>query len=126
MPSRKSDDDAVAWELYNDPVRRQAAAGPARTPRRPSLSAQVPIRFDPEMVAAVGRAAEGDGMSVSSWIRHLVDKELARRAGSAGPADPTSAQAALESARRALTDLERALPPAAGAGASGSARKERV
>lgn len=123
MPSRKSADDAAAWEHYDDAANRQTKDGPARRPPRPSLSAQVPIRFDPRVVAAVGRAAEGDGMSVSSWIRHVVDQELARRAGSSSDADPMSAQAALESARRALVDLERALPRPAAAGATSGARQ---
>jgi hypothetical protein len=116
------DDDATAWKHYDDETMREASAGPAQTPRRPSLSAQVPIRFSPGTVAAVGRAAESDGMSVSSWIRHLVEKELSRRDASSGPTGRAAAQAAIETARRALGELEHALTPLAKV----SAAKESV
>jgi hypothetical protein len=122
MPPRTLDDDAAAWAHYNDETLREVSPEHARTPRRPSLSAQVPIRFSPGMVAAVGRIAESDGMSVSSWIRHLVEKELSRRDASSGPTGRAAAQAAIETARRALGELENALTPLARV----SAAKESV
>jgi hypothetical protein len=41
----------------------------------------VPVRFPPGLAAATRRAAETDGMSVSAWLRRLVEQEIARRAG---------------------------------------------
>ena len=43
-------------------------------------------------------------------IRHLVAKELSRRDASRGLTGPVAAQDAIENARRALADLEYALP----------------
>lgn len=108
-------DDRAAWEHYADPANREAAQGPGVRPRkRPSLSAQVPIRFTPETIEAVGRVAAYDGMSVSSWIRRAVELELRRRGVADDvPGDRASALEALASARQALLDLERALATAA-------------
>jgi hypothetical protein len=38
----------------------------------------VPVRFDPETLAAIKRRAADDRRSVSSWIRRAVDIELDR------------------------------------------------
>ena len=39
------------------------------------------IRFPPTLALAARRLADHDGMSLSAWIRRLVDQELGRRAG---------------------------------------------
>lgn len=71
-------DDAAAAAFYADPDNRattgESAAGPTRR-----LSEHVPIRFAPRMLAGVRRAATEDGMTVSSWIRAVVDRELRYR-----------------------------------------------
>ena len=48
----------------------------------------VPVRFPPDMKAAMDALAQRDGMSVSAWVRRLVDQEVARREGKC----PTCAQ----------------------------------
>ena len=45
---------------------------------RGRLSEMVPVRFDPETLAAIKRRAADDRRSVSSWIRRAVDMELDR------------------------------------------------
>lgn len=52
-------------------------AGRRRTAN--GLSSHVPVRFSPEMIEAVKRLADEDGLTVSSWIRGLVSTELERR-----------------------------------------------
>jgi predicted DNA binding CopG/RHH family protein len=39
----------------------------------------VPIRFEAEIIDRAKERAERDGLTVSSWIRRLVDRELAGR-----------------------------------------------
>ncbi len=65
-------------DFYKDPE-NQAPAGPAYRRVAPRLSSTVPVRFPQEMIAAVKRFADLDGMTVSSWIRRLVAKEIRRR-----------------------------------------------
>ena len=59
--------------FYADPI-NQAPQGPAR--RR--LSDAVPVRLDPEVLAAVRERAQSDDRSISSWIRLAVERELSR------------------------------------------------
>ena len=51
-----------------------------RLGRKATLTAPVPVRFDPEVLEVVKRLAEADGRSVSSWVRRAVDHELHRTA----------------------------------------------
>jgi hypothetical protein len=39
------------------------------------------IRFPPGLIATVRRISSNDGMTVSAWIRRLVDQEIGRRDG---------------------------------------------
>lgn len=80
------DDENQVDEFYRDPA-NQVPAGPAyrRTGRR--LSATVPVRFPQAIIDAVKRLADQDGVTVSSWIRRLVAREVMRRQ----PADVTIA-----------------------------------
>jgi hypothetical protein len=75
------DDDAAARH-YEDPA-NLAPAGPAYPTRGPrgskGLSSHVPVRFGPDLVAAVKRLADIDGVTVSSWVRALVAREVERR-----------------------------------------------
>lgn len=45
------------------------------------LSEHVPIRFPETLASAAKRLAEQDGMSMSAWVRRVVDRELAARSG---------------------------------------------
>jgi hypothetical protein len=54
----------------------QQPQGPARRRRQPALTAMVPVRFAPEQLAEIQRAAEADDRSVSSWIRRAATHQL--------------------------------------------------
>lgn len=71
--------DADAFEYYDDPAQREPAAGDAR--RRPArtLASYVPVRFPAGTIAAVRPLAETDGMSVSAWIRRVVNSAIRQR-----------------------------------------------
>jgi hypothetical protein len=68
-----------AHEFYKNPE-NLIPAGPARRPQRPAgKSGLVPVRFPQDMIAAVRRLAGQDDVTVSSWIRQVVAKEIKRR-----------------------------------------------
>src|SRR5215475_939429 len=73
-----NDDMRHAVDYYKDPD-NQVPAGPAHRRTTPRLTSLLPIRFPEEMIAAAKRLADIDGMTVSSWIRRLVAKEIKRR-----------------------------------------------
>jgi hypothetical protein len=76
-------EDCAVYLHYIDPANRQPAEDAharATQPRR--LSRHVPIRFEAETIDRAKEVAEREGLTVSSWIRRLVDRELA---GSHGP-----------------------------------------
>jgi hypothetical protein len=78
-------------DFYADPE-HLLPAGPVRKRKRPIMSEMVPVRFPRDMIAAVKRFASQDGMTVSTWIRRLVAKEIERRqppATSTAPAEQT-------------------------------------
>jgi hypothetical protein len=53
-----------------------ATRGPAR---KSTLSSHLPIRFAPAVLAAARRLAVVDGVSISTWVRQLVEREVQRR-----------------------------------------------
>lgn len=53
-------------------------AGPPARRSAPTLSSHVPIRFSPEKIAAIRRLASHEGMTVSTWIRRAVEREIER------------------------------------------------
>jgi len=71
-----NESDAVAF--YGDPenirVGRQVSSPP-----RTQMTGHVPVRFPQEIVDRVKAAAAEDGMTVSTWIRRLVTKEIEKR-----------------------------------------------
>jgi len=71
-------EEAKAHEFYANPE-HLAAAGRGQQRHRPMKSAMTPVRFSPEMIAAVKHFASLDGVTVSTWIRRLVGRELQRR-----------------------------------------------
>ena len=71
-------DDESMYEYYADPDNR-APAGAARRRASQPLTTHVPIRFSPEVIAEVKQLADKDHKSVSSWIRDVVEDEIARR-----------------------------------------------
>jgi hypothetical protein len=73
------DDDAAA-EFYGDPENRKPAGPPReRAGQARRLTSHVPIRFRPQTIAQAKTIAERDGMTVSSWIRGVVEREVERR-----------------------------------------------
>jgi hypothetical protein len=46
-----------------------------------NLTEHVPVRFPEQLAAAARHLAGQDGMSLSAWIRRLIDRELAAREG---------------------------------------------
>jgi predicted HicB family RNase H-like nuclease len=65
------------YEFYSRPENQQPEGRPRKRVRR--LADPVPVRFPPELLEKVRRAAEADDRSVSAWIRRAVEREL--RAG---------------------------------------------
>jgi predicted HicB family RNase H-like nuclease len=66
------------YEFYARPENQDPQGPPRR--RRSRLGAPVPVRFPPELLAEVRRAADADDRSVSAWIRRAVEHELRRSA----------------------------------------------
>jgi DNA-binding protein H-NS len=54
----------------------------------------VPIRFRAEVIQQVKEIAERDGLTVSSWIRRLVERELERQTPTPPPGTYTSGEGA--------------------------------
>ena len=76
--------DAEAADFYADPANQGVAPDPAVHPPRPkALGGSIPIRFPPSSVEAIKRLADADGVTVSGWVRKVVDAELRRRQGTA-------------------------------------------
>jgi hypothetical protein len=74
--------EAQAHEFYKDPE-HLAVAGPGERREQPMKSGMIPVRFSPDVISAIKRFAVLDGVTVSTWIRRLVGRELQRRQPSA-------------------------------------------
>jgi hypothetical protein len=70
--------DEEAFEHYKDPENRKPDDGIYEVPKQ-VLTRHVPIRFRPQTIAKAKALAERDGMTVSSWIRGVVEREVERR-----------------------------------------------
>lgn len=72
--------DEMAARFYEDPANLEVAGPPQHVVRtRGRLSSHVPIRFSAAAIAKVKYLADEDGLTVSSWVRRLVERELERR-----------------------------------------------
>ncbi len=71
-------DDAEAYEFYADPA-NQVIAGPARKRQGQRLTTMSSVRFAPEVIEAVKDIAQEEGVTVGSWMRRLVQREVDRR-----------------------------------------------
>jgi hypothetical protein len=75
-----SEKDDAAAAYYRDPANRMSDGPGNGLPGRPErLSDHVPIRLDRATVTAIKRFSDEDGMTVSSWVRHVVKQEVERR-----------------------------------------------
>jgi hypothetical protein len=68
-------DDREAYEYYADPEHRKPT-GPPRKRQGQRLTSMSSVRFAPEVIEAVKAIAFGEGITVGSWIRRLVDREI--------------------------------------------------
>jgi hypothetical protein len=74
--------DEEAWEYYSKPEHQQMGEGPVVRPPRPTrMKDAVPIRFHDATIEAVKKFADADGVTVSEWIRRLVNREIEARRG---------------------------------------------
>jgi len=62
------------YNFYAEPANQEPQGGPRRRTKR--LTAPIPVRFPPELLAEVKRRADADDRSVSAWIRRAVEHEL--------------------------------------------------
>lgn len=73
------DDDAAA-EFYSRPENRKPAGTPReRRGQARRLTSHIPIRFRPQTIAKAKVIAERDGMTVSAWIRAVIEREVEKR-----------------------------------------------
>lgn len=70
-----SDDEAAAFYRASASL----PTGERVTPKKIRLSGHVPVRFSESTIGEVKRLAALDGVSVSTWIRQLVDKAVRAR-----------------------------------------------
>jgi len=70
--------DEEAYEYYKNPDNLTTTGRVYEVPKG-VLSRHVPIRFRPQTIAKAKAIAERDGMTVSSWIRAVVEREVERR-----------------------------------------------
>ena len=80
--SRAKTTDEEAWEYYSKPENQWRGEGPVVRPPRPTrMKDAVPIRFHDATIEAVKDFADADGVTVSEWIRRLVNREIEARRG---------------------------------------------
>ena len=75
-------DDTDAYDFYAEPANREPGPGPARRVRRQrpvKYDTHVPVRFTRDVIDQVKTFADEDGVTVSTWIRQAVRRELRRR-----------------------------------------------
>jgi hypothetical protein len=71
-------DDREAHEFYADPA-HLAISGPGVKRKGQRLTSMTAVRFAPEVIEAVKDIAFAEGVTVGSWIRRLVNRELEAR-----------------------------------------------
>ena len=84
-------DDAAAAEFYSNPENRKPAGPPReRAGQSRRLTSHVPIRFRPQTIAKARVIAEHEGMTVSSWIRAVIEREVERRMPASSETRPST------------------------------------
>jgi hypothetical protein len=77
--TKLAEQDEMAARFYEDPANLEVTGPPQRVARPRRLSSHVPIRFSAAAIAKVKFVSDEDGLTVSSWVRRLVERELDRR-----------------------------------------------
>ena len=72
-----TDENSAAY--YANPGNRRIVGPPSRRRTSGQLSHHVPIRFSPATMEVVRILAYHDGVTVSSWLRAVVEREVERR-----------------------------------------------
>ncbi len=74
--------DEEAWGYYAKPENQRMGEGAIIRPPRPTrMKDAVPVRFRDATIEAVKEFADADGVTVSEWIRRLVNQEIEARSG---------------------------------------------
>jgi uncharacterized protein (DUF1778 family) len=94
---------AAYYESHKDEPDDWGEAEPARKERR-RLASMISVRLSPEEAAVVRAAAEGQGLSVSAFLRHAALREATAQ----GSVVPTQATAAERTVRRVSNSTVRA------------------
>jgi predicted DNA binding CopG/RHH family protein len=78
--------DNEAFAYYSDPEHHKPGKRVARGQK--PMKGHVPVRFSDEAIASVKAIADHDGVTVSTWIRQVVMKEVERRQPSVSVPSP--------------------------------------
>lgn len=99
-------DDARAFATYDEASNREPVPGPSRgrAPGGATLSEYVPIRLSADAMEAVRRCAHAESLTVSAWVRRLIERELARSTDDDPAAAVAQAIETLEGVRRSLDE----------------------
>lgn len=71
--------DKHSADYYEDPKNRRIVGPAQRREAGPQLSNHLAIRFSSATMAVVRTLAYRDGVTVSSWVRAVVEREVERR-----------------------------------------------
>lgn len=69
---------AEEYDFYAQPANQEPQGQPRRRTKR--LTAPIPVRCPPELLAEAKRRADADARSVSAWVLRAVEHELSRPA----------------------------------------------
>lgn len=97
--------DEEAADFYADEANQ--SFDPTHVVRARPLADSIPVRFPPEVVAQVRRAADSEGITVSAWVRNAVTDALSQAGGGTGGGDTDSGDT--DSIARQLEGLARRL-----------------
>jgi predicted DNA binding CopG/RHH family protein len=75
--------DEQAYDHYADESHQKLGERVTERIPRPRMTGHVPVRFPQEAIASIKAIADHDGLTVSTWIRQVVMREIERRLPSA-------------------------------------------
>jgi hypothetical protein len=74
-----SERDNEAAAFYEDPENRKPTGPPVKRKTQKRLTSHVPVRFTKSTIDQVKELADEDAVTVSSWIRGVVEREIRHR-----------------------------------------------